>query len=141
MDAKFLEDALNGLCSHDLARSPEGVAIWLAAKDMFPDAKYPQKVWKHDDPLDTKERTSLSKIMKESSSEGDQGENKAKSSGIWNSKLHFAWDAVLSRTSESTGSKSAKSSRLSFSDFWTEVVDSKSSPKYTFQGTKLTNFL
>ncbi|KAJ5653717.1 hypothetical protein N7490_000720 [Penicillium lividum] len=122
MDAKFVEAVLEGLCTHELARSPEGVAVWLAAKDMFPKVNYPSKIWKHDDPLDTKERTSLSKIMKESSAEEAQGENKAKSSGVWNSKLHFAWDAVISRTGDSTQSKS-KSSRLSFSDFWIEVVD------------------
>ncbi|KAJ5101617.1 hypothetical protein NUU61_003839 [Penicillium alfredii] len=127
MNAKFAEAALERLCSHDLARSPEGVAIWLAAKDMFPTAEFPSKAWKHDDPLDTKERNSLSKIMKESSaadSEDDNQAKNAKSSGVWNSKLHFAWDAVLSRTSDgSPKSKTSKSSRLSFADFWTEVVD------------------
>lgn len=129
MDAKFVEAAVERLCSHDLARSPEGVAVWLAAKDMFPKAELPSKVWKHDDPLDPKERGSLSKIMKESSAEQTDGENKGnKSSGVWNSKLHFAWDAVISRTSDVArdGSKpKSKSARLSFVDFWTEVVDSK----------------
>lgn len=127
MDAKYVEAALEGLCSHDIARSPEGVAIWLAAKDMFPNATFPSKVWKHDDPLDTKERTSLSKIMKESGASANEGENKAniaKTSGTWHSKLHFAWDAVLSRTSVEAKEKSKKS-RLSYSDFWTEVVDSE----------------
>lgn len=139
MDVKFLEAALNGLCSHDLARSPEGVAVWLAAKDMFPKADYPAKVWKHDDPLDTKERSSLSKIMKESSSEEDKGESKAKSSGTWNSKLHFAWDAVISRTVVSDKKKASKSSRLSFSDFWTEVVDSKLNSNIGFLQKSLPN--
>jgi DNA polymerase phi len=94
---------------------------------MFPKAEYPAKVWKHDDPLDTKERNSLSKIMKESSAEEADGQKSSKSSGVWNAKLHFAWDAVLSRTSDgsSKSSKSSKSGRLSFADFWTEVVDSE----------------
>lgn len=121
MDVKFVEAAVDRLCSYNLAPTPEGVAIWLAAKDMFPKANFPSKIWKHDDPLDPKERGSLSKIMKESSSEQGEGENKAKSSGVWNSKLHFAWDAVLSRTSD--GSSKSKSARLSFADFWLEVVD------------------
>ncbi|CAG8051443.1 unnamed protein product [Penicillium olsonii] len=125
MDNKYVEVALERLCSHDLARSPEGISIWLAAKDMFPEATFPSKVWKHDDPLDTKERSSLSKIMKESGAGASESENKtnaAKSSGVWNSKLHFAWDAVLSRTSLESKEKSKKS-RLSFADFWVEVVD------------------
>lgn len=124
-DAKYVEAAVDRLCSHDLARSPEGVAIWLAARDMFPTANLPSKVWKHDDPLDPKERNSLAKIMKESSAEQSEGENKGnKSSGVWNSKLHFAWDAVLSRTSDGGAkSKSSKHTRVSFSEFWLEVVD------------------
>ncbi|KAJ5476056.1 DNA polymerase V [Penicillium sp. IBT 31633x] len=125
MEAKYIEAALEGLCTHDIARSPEGVAIWLAAKDMFPSINFPSKVWKHDDPLDTKERSSLSKIMKESGAAANEGENKAniaKTSGVWNSKLHFAWDAVLSRTSIEAKDKSKKS-RMTFADFWTEVVD------------------
>ncbi|CAG8921693.1 unnamed protein product [Penicillium salamii] len=125
MDSKYVEAALERLCSHDLARSPEGISIWLAAKDMFPEATFPSKVWKHDDPLDTKERSGLSKIMKESGAGASESENKtnaAKSSGVWNSKLHFAWDAVLSRTSVESKEKSKKS-RMSFADFWTEVVD------------------
>lgn len=126
MDTKFVEAAVEGLCSHDLARSPEGVAIWLAAKEMFPKATFPSKVWKHDDPLDVKEQKTLTKTMKESSAEETEGDNKgSKSSGVWNSKLHFAWDAVLSRTSDENVKSKSKSSRLTFKDFWTEVVDSK----------------
>ncbi|KAJ5908859.1 hypothetical protein N7495_001541 [Penicillium taxi] len=126
MDFKFIKAALECMVSYDIARSPEGVAIWLAAKDMFPGAKFPSDVWKHDDPLDKKERSSLSKIMKESSTGEQQGESK--SSGVWNSKLHFAWDAVISRLSDaseedSSKSKKSKSNRLSFTDFWREVVD------------------
>ncbi|EPS32017.1 hypothetical protein PDE_06976 [Penicillium oxalicum 114-2] len=132
MDAKFVEAAVERICFHDLARSPEGVAVWLAVKDLFPSAQLPTKIWKHEDPLDPKERSSLSKIMKESSAEQNDGdgENKgSKSSGVWNSKLHFAWDAVMSRTSDgakesdSKSKSKSKSSRLTFVDFWTEVVD------------------
>ncbi|KAE8412399.1 DNA polymerase phi-domain-containing protein [Aspergillus pseudocaelatus] len=126
-DAKFVDSTLERLCTNDLARTPEGVAIWLAVKDLFPKVKLPSKVWKHEDPLDTKERSQLAKVMKESSVSEAEGENKGsnpKSSGVWNSKLHFAWDAVLSRLSETSANESkSKSSRLSFVDFWTEVVD------------------
>ncbi|KAH8427801.1 DNA-directed DNA polymerase POL5 [Aspergillus melleus] len=130
-DAKFVESALEQLCSNDLAKTPEGVSIWLAAKELFPTASFPSKVWKHDDPLDARERNSLAKVMRDSSSsetENDDNANATKSSGVWNSKLHFAWEAVISRFSaapvkEKSKSKSSGSSRLSFIDFWTEVVD------------------
>lgn len=131
-DSKFVEAALERLSSNDLARTPEGVAIWLAAKDLFPNASFPGKAWKHDDPLDAKERNQLAKVMKESSVAEPENEtqgNNNKSSGVWNSKLHFAWDAVLSRVSDMPTKESNKSkkspSRLNFVDFWTEVVDSK----------------
>ncbi|KAF7594219.1 DNA-directed DNA polymerase [Aspergillus hancockii] len=126
-EAKYVETALEHLCSNELARTPEGVAIWLAAKDLFPKVQFQTKVWKHDDPLDAKERNQLAKVMKESSvsdAEGGNQASNAKSSGVWNSKLHFAWDAVLSRFGESSAKESkSKTSRLSFVDFWTEVVD------------------
>ncbi|RDW93732.1 DNA-directed DNA polymerase POL5 [Aspergillus mulundensis] len=118
-DGKLVQVALEALCANDLARTPEGVAIWLAAKDLFPGISFPSKVWKHDDPLDSKERSQLAKAMKESSGESEEGEKGAKSSGVWNSKLHFAWDAALLSLN---GTKESKS-RLSFADFWTEVVD------------------
>ncbi|KAL4960390.1 DNA-directed DNA polymerase POL5 [Aspergillus stella-maris] len=122
-DSKLVETALALLVSSDLARTPEGVAIWLAARDLFPGINFPAKVWKHDDPLDSKERNQLTKAMKESSS-GDaegEGEKGAKASGVWNSKLHFAWEAVMGSLSKEKESK--KGSRLGFADFWTEVVD------------------
>ncbi|RHZ56958.1 hypothetical protein CDV55_101381 [Aspergillus turcosus] len=127
--AKYVEVALERLCSNDLARTPEGVSIWLAAKEAYPKADFPRKVWKHDDPLDSRERNQLAKVMKDSSASdseaGNQGNN-PKSSGVWSSKLHFAWDAVirqLAEVSAKESSKSKSSSRLSFADFWTEVVD------------------
>lgn len=128
VDSKYVEAALERLSSFELVRTPEGVAIWLAAKDLFPKANFPGKAWKHDDPLDARERNQLAKILKESSveTENENQENKPKSTGVWNSKLHFAWDAVLGRIPAAKESKSKKeSSRLSFLDFWTDVVDSK----------------
>lgn len=127
-NVKFAEGALERLCSNDLARTPEGVSIWLAAKDMFPNTSFPSKIWKHDDPLDSKERNQLAKVMKESSSAepDDRDQNNAKSSGVWNSKLHFAWEAILVRLSDAKKEKSkSSSSRLTFADFWADVVDSE----------------
>jgi DNA polymerase phi len=106
----------------------------LAAKDEFPKAGFPAKVWKHDDPLDSRERNQLAKVMKDSSApdpEDRENGNNAKSSGVWNSKLHFAWEAVLGRVSDVPKNEMSKSSskdsgsRLSFADFWADLVDSK----------------
>ncbi|BCR92698.1 DNA-directed DNA polymerase POL5 [Aspergillus chevalieri] len=126
VDSKYVEAALERLSSFELVRTPEGVAIWLAAKDLFPKANFPGKAWKHDHPLDARERNQLAKVLKESSvgTEDENQENKPKSTGVWNSKLHFAWDAVLSRIPAAKETKSKKeSSHLTFLDFWTDVVD------------------
>jgi DNA polymerase phi len=110
--------------------TPEGVSIWLAAMDAFPAAKSPPHVWKHGDPLDAHERSTLAKIMKESSVPDDARKDSTMAvQSIWNSKLHFAWDAILTRiyhvksVQNKSKNKPSKSSRLSFLDFWVEVVD------------------
>lgn len=129
-NVKFAEAALERLCSNDLARTPEGVSIWLAVKEIFPNASVPSKVWKHDDPIDSKERTQLAKVMKESSASEPDGQGKnAKASGVWNSKLHFAWEAVLTRVSDVPKKEKSMSkesgTRISFADFWTDLVESE----------------
>lgn len=132
-NVKFVETALERLCSNDLARTPEGVSIWLAVKDMFPNATFPAKIWKHDDPLDSKERNQLAKVMKESSSSGPEDREKGNNakSGVWNPKLHFAWEAVLTRVPDVSIEEKSKSkpkesgSRVGFVDFWTDLVDSE----------------
>ncbi|PYH44313.1 DNA-directed DNA polymerase POL5 [Aspergillus saccharolyticus JOP 1030-1] len=129
--AKCVEVALERLCAHELAKTPEGVAVWVLAKEAFPHARFPGKVWKHDDPLDARERNSLAKVMKDSSDgkveeAGEALPEKKKgaaSSGVWNSKLHFAWELVLSRLPVGQESKSKGASRLGFSEFWGDVVD------------------
>ena len=129
-DGKFVQAALEQLSANDLVRTPEGISIWLACEDLFPSAMLP-KFWKYDDPLDSSESGTLAKIMKESSlgqesNENEKHRNNNKSSGVWNPKLHFAWDAVLTRLSDGTKKEKSKSSRrLSFEDFWKEVVDGK----------------
>ena len=100
---------------------------------MFPVAKFPANLWKHNDPLDSRERNQLAKTMKDSSvadHEDPEQNSGVKSSGVWNSKLHFAWEALLTRVPEGSKKEKSKSKdascRLSFVDFWTDLVDSKS---------------
>lgn len=102
--------------------------MWLLVQDSFPSAKLPQDVWKYNnDPLDRHDRRTLAKIMKQVS----EAEDQSAALGVWNSRLNFAWDAVLSRLSDSKpeGKKEKKdqkgkeSSRITFEEFWIEVVD------------------
>lgn len=131
-DAKYPESVIEIISSHELVKSPEGIAIWLLVQDSFPGAKLPQELWKYNnDPLDRRDMTTLAKIMKQASEAEDKSQ--AASSGVWNSKLHFAWDAILKRIQdakpggdkqEKRDKKKKKESRITFADFWTEVVDS-----------------
>ncbi|KAK2740290.1 DNA-directed DNA polymerase [Myotisia sp. PD_48] len=137
--SKYVETALTLLCKNNLARTPEGIAIWLAAMSLSlsPSVVFPQDVWIQDNPLNVREKAAFAKIMKESSSpsssEGEEGttDGKKQKSGIWNPKLHFAWDYILAtlfaapleRSKSESKSKKDKSSQVTFAEFWTEVVD------------------
>jgi DNA polymerase phi len=137
VDTKYAEMALEYLCRNGLARTPEGVAIWVTAKDLFPTISFPHGVWQHDNPLHFREKGSLSRIMREiSKAEDDPSDDKsyAKNSGVWNPKLHFAWDSVLLRLyaqlpgQGTTADKSSNPTQAGFLDIWTEVVDSEFVP-------------
>lgn len=134
-DVKYCEKMIEIINSNSFVKSPEGVAMWLLVQDSFPNAKLPQDVWKYNnDPLDRHDRRTLAKIMKQVS----EAEDQSATSGVWNSRLNFAWDAVLSRLADSKpveGKKEKKdkkggkeSSRITFEEFWTEVVDGKLTP-------------
>lgn len=126
----YVESIIKQLHESGLAKTPEGIAIWLAAMDYPLPVNLVTDVWHNNNPLHSKERTTLAKIMKESSEPHAEqnGENgAANKSGIWNPKLHFAWDPILARLYASPqGKKAEKSSKqVSFAEFWTEVVDSE----------------
>ncbi|EED22061.1 DNA polymerase V, putative [Talaromyces stipitatus ATCC 10500] len=127
---RYCEKMIETIRSNGFVKSPEGVAMWLLVQDAFPNAKLPQDVWKYNnDPLDRHDRRTLAKIMKQVS----EAEDQSAASGVWNSRLNFAWDAVLSRLADSKPADSKKekkdkkaekeSSRITFEEFWTEVVD------------------
>ncbi|OJD12938.1 hypothetical protein AJ78_06544 [Emergomyces pasteurianus Ep9510] len=132
-DIKYAEAALDSLCQNGLSRTPEGVAIWTTAKDLFPTMKFPEGEWQHGSPLHIREKATLAKIMKETSeSQSVPGKENSKpqNSGVWNPKLHFAWDIVLQKLyaqpPEQNGlakDKHSKPTQASFTDIWTEVVD------------------
>jgi DNA polymerase phi len=131
-DVKYSESVIEIISSKDIVKSPEGVAIWLLVQDSFPTAKLPQELWKYNnDPLDRRDMSTLVKIMKQAS-EAEEGSQSA-STSVWNSKLHFAWDAILKRLhdtkpgddkQEKRDKKKKKESRITFEEFWKEVVDS-----------------
>ncbi len=127
-DAKYAQLIIDKLQESSLAKTPEGVAIWLKVHSEIPGVILPAGMWHNDDPLDGKEKTRIAKILKEVSiSDLDQAgtTSKASQKGHWTSKLHFVWDVVLSQllTAEQTG-YSRPTKRQNFGSFWSECVDS-----------------
>ncbi len=114
----FVEDIIRAMKARGLIRTPEGVAIWLAARRNYPKADLSGQCWKHRHPLAQKEIKFLPQIMKDSRSGHVEDDHQSQGSGTWSPTLHFAWLVVLQNLWDST-----HSDLMSFADFWKAVVD------------------
>jgi DNA polymerase phi len=117
------EFTLEQLYDTGLAASPEGVGIWLTARNRFPDMKFPSKPWgQSGNPLE--HLKTLGKALKESSSTNESAKEKQQASqtGSWNSKLHFVWNIVLAQYARDAATDGSKSD---FENFWKVAVDGK----------------
>jgi DNA polymerase phi len=135
MNQSQAEVTLNRLYNSGLAVSPEGVGIWLTAKNSFPQMDVPSKPWgPSGNPLDRLQN--LAKALKESSS-GDEGSTKiqqAKQTGNWNPQLHFVWDIVLAQFSKALKSKTA-GIKSDFENFWKVAVDGRQAIYFVLYNT------
>lgn len=131
---KLLKQIVDGLCSEGLAKTPEGVAIFL----QLPENERPQGLWHKQDPLSSKERQTLANVMKENFAKTSDGANetgkKVKGSSQ-TTTLNFAWDIVISTFLQRHGEDQSK-----FSNFWADIVDSESRPNLTAGNVSLTEF-
>ena len=103
-----------------LAKSLEGVSLWIAVRESFTNVKFPDDVFKHGDPLYRKEKSTLVRVLKEDNEYAvprSEETKQAKSKGWSSSKLHFGWDVVLS------SSLKEDSKRVSFEKLWIETVE------------------
>lgn len=120
---KMVEATLEKVASAGLAKTPEGVAMWLVALSRFPDINV--KPWVH--PLQAKTLTELAAILKESfQHQGhDQGSqkggnyNKKHKQANWTAQLHYVWDFILAHYS------AGDVDTQSFAQFWNRVIDGK----------------
>lgn len=118
------EYTLKQLYDAGLAASPEGVGIWLTARNRFPDMKFPSKPWgQSGNPLE--HLKTLGKALKESSSGDESAKEKQQvaQTGSWNSKLHFVWNIVLEQYALDVA---ADGNTSEFENFWKVAVDGKS---------------
>jgi DNA polymerase phi len=115
-----VEHALQVIYDAGLANTPEGVGIFITARDLFPDLKIPSKPWgPTGNPLDRLQ--SLAKALKESSRNDGSKTQEAKLTGNWNPKLHFVWDIVLGRFADAQRERGTTT--LDFENFWKVAVD------------------
>ena len=133
-DLKHAQLILDKLHENGLLKTSEGVAIWIALQSKFSSLRFPREVWHREDPMNHKEMTVLAKILKEAPVKEDangQVDFNNLQKGAWSSKLHFAWDVILTKllnTDLSIHSKgSKKSKRVDFAAFWERCVDGKPS--------------
>jgi DNA polymerase phi len=133
---QFAIDSVEVLVANKLIRTPEGLAIWLTTARLFPHAKLPKSVWKHGDPLATKDVNLLADILKDARSQSQaDAESEAQGSARWSAALHFAWDVVLGELFRDSGpashngshnglhSVTDKNGRVTFALFWQKAVD------------------
>lgn len=130
-DPSYAQLVIDRLCSNRLAKTPEGISIWLSVHSSFPTVKLPRGIWHGEDPLHVKEKAVLAKVLKEASEskELQDGGERSRQKGMWNSKLHFTWDVVLAtffeRQTQPGWGLSKPPKRLNFVEFWMEVIDSE----------------
>ncbi|EFW99855.1 DNA polymerase [Grosmannia clavigera kw1407] len=120
----------------DLAKTPEGLGIWLAALERFPDMALPAP-WKT--PLAPGAHRELVAVLRSSgaSGGGDGDEPKtakqtAAKQGNASAQLHFVWDLLLQAT--------LRQAPKQFDAFWVAVVDQVYFPKGASDHQKLTGF-
>lgn len=117
------EFTLKKLYNSGLAATPEGVGIWLTARNRFPNMEFPSKPWgQSGNPLD--HLKPLAKALKESSvgEKSPKDQKQVAQTGSWNSKLHFVWNIVLGQYAQTIV---AGGSDSDFKNFWKVAVDGK----------------
>lgn len=124
MSQSQAEFTLQQLQNDGLALSPEGVGVWITARNLFPDMKFPSKPWgTSGNPLE--HLKALGKALKESSSDDASTKNQqAKQTGNWNAQLHFAWSIVLAQFAAGTKNK-VHGIKSDFENFWKVAVDGR----------------
>jgi DNA polymerase phi len=118
MDKDLTKSTLKRIAEKGQAKTPEGVAIWLAASSRFPALKV--QPWGH--PLANESLATLTAVLKESynlaKEEGEEAQ--ANKQAGWTRDPHFVWDLILRYYG-----LDELASVADFERFWTTVVDGK----------------
>ncbi|KAF4987295.1 hypothetical protein FDECE_15481 [Fusarium decemcellulare] len=135
MKQKEAEATLEKVASASLAKTPEGVAIWIVALSRFPDLKV--KPWRN--PLSKKSYGDLAAVLRESFQDfskdpNERGQKNKQAS--WSAQLHFVWDVLLAHYV-----KEGEDGAEDFEQFWSRVVDDSLFSKNATEGQKFKGFM
>ncbi|KAH0068850.1 hypothetical protein KCU66_g23097, partial [Aureobasidium melanogenum] len=123
LDIEYVNLLVQRLEPFKLSKTPEGLAIWLTTSTLFPDAKLPKGVWNHNDPLSSKERGTVAKILRDNGAQAEDG-SAGNSTGAAQSTPSFAWSIILSHLyKRHKPSKKSEEKVSDFEKFWVEAVD------------------
>lgn len=123
LDIEHVDLLIQRLEPFKLTRTPEGLAIWLTTSVLFPDAKLPKGSWNHNDPLSSKERGTVAKILRDNGAQSEDGPT-GNSTGAAQSSPSFAWSIILSHLyKRHKPSKKSEEKVSDFEKFWLEAVD------------------
>lgn len=97
-DQPYAQAILGKVVEAGLAKTPEGVAIWIETAANFTSLKLPKDVWKHKDPLHKKELQTTFSILKQNLMiDPNEAEGAGKSQlGARQYRAHFTFSAILS---------------------------------------------
>jgi DNA polymerase phi len=135
MNKKQAEATLEKISKANLAKTPEGVAVWLVALSRFSDLKV--KPWR--DPLSKKSFGDLAAVLRESFQDfsKDQPERAQKTKqASWTGQLHYVWDLLLAHYV-----KAGEAGAAEFEQFWARVVDDSLFAKSATEGQKFKGFM
>lgn len=130
----FAQALIDKLSICGLAKTAEGVAIWIAVRSRFPSVHFPEGVWPTNDPLDRQALKQLMSILTEldiHTDDQDTSDDPLTSKGSWDSTVPFAWQVVIRELASEphvrNGDYPKSQHRVSFERFWLACVDSKPS--------------
>lgn len=123
MKKKLAEKTLQKLADEGYAKTPEGVGIWIAALDRFPDMDVPAQPWKN--PLAAASLQALPPVLKDSGKEKTEQGGPKQKQGNWSAQLHFVWDLILAHYLK-LAAKNEADAATEFKPFWNRVVDGMS---------------
>ena len=137
------ERTLKTLVEEGIAKTPEGVGIWIAVLDKFPKVEMPEKApWKN--PLEGSSLQALGPVLKESgrdtTSEQTEGGKKGPKQANWTAQLHFVWDLILAHYAK-LGEEAEGDAAEQFRAFWDRVVDQGFFSKNSSDSQKFSGFM